>query len=206
MVGRGAAKWACGLALTAALAAQPRRATACSFSQPPATIDPALRATDQTGPTTFEPGPVTIKRGVAPQRTSGCGEMSTSCDDLGSIQIGVRAFDDHTAPERIGYRVRVVKGSAPSDLVPQQAIEPVSGKLFLAWVDGATEDQEALDFTLEIVAVDGAGNEGAPQLMRIQDGGSGGCALTARRATGAAGAFFAAALVLLAARRRRPAA
>jgi hypothetical protein len=41
----------------------------------------------------------------------------------------------------------------------------VSGEVFLlalAWADPATGDQEALDFTLALTAVDLAGNESAP--------------------------------------------
>lgn len=202
MGGRGVARWACRAALVAVLVAQPHRATACSFSQPPSTIDPARRATDQLAPTLPAPTSVTVNRGVGPRGAAGCGQSTTSCDDLGSVQIGVAATDDQTPAARIGYRLRVVKGSAPRDLVPQQAIEAVSGVLFLAWLDGATDDQEGLDFTLEVVAVDGAGNESAPQSVRVQDGG-GGCALTGRRPAGAPLALFAAGFIVLTARRRR---
>jgi hypothetical protein len=111
------------------------------------------------------------------------------------------ATDDQTAVSRIGYRVRVTSGNAPTDLVPPHAIEAVAGVLFLAWADGATDDQEALGLTLEIVAVDGAGNESAPQSVHVQDGGSG-CAFTGRRVSGTPLGFLAAAFIALAARRR----
>lgn len=198
------ARWVFVGALAAAIAA-PHRAQACSFGGfANAMIDPALRVTDQQPPALPPPGPLKITRGTGAQ-PSGCGSVSTSCDDVGSVQVTVAATDDQTPPARLGYRVRSAGGTLPAEFsMPAQPVEALAGVLFFFWIDGGTDDQEAVDFSLEITAVDGAGNESAPQTVRVQHGGSGGgCGLTARRAGRSLPLPFAVALIALAARRRR---
>ena len=45
----------------------------------------------------------------------------------------------------------------------------MAGDLMLDWVDSATDGQPTLNFTLRVVAIDLAGNESAPQTVRIND-------------------------------------
>ena len=52
-------------------------------------------------------------------------------------------------------------------------------QVWVDWWDGEG-DQEAFSFTLEVVAIDLAGNESAPQTLLIADGGSGGCRVAGR--------------------------
>jgi hypothetical protein len=97
----------------------------------------------------------------------------SSCANIGLIQIAFTgAKDDRTPRERIGYLITHVAGTLPYGLsLPSDArlatpvAGDVSGEVFLlalAWADPATGDQEALDFTLALTAVDLAGNESAP--------------------------------------------
>ena len=97
----------------------------------------------------------------------------SSCDSIGLIHIEFTSpKDDRTPRERIGYRITHVAGTLPYGLsLPSYALVamPVAGdvsrevfRLALAWTDPATGDQEAIDFTLALTAVDLAGNESAP--------------------------------------------
>ena len=100
-------------------------------------------------------------------------KSDSSCDSIGLIQIEfTSAKDDRTPRARIGYRITHVAGTLPYGLsLPRDArlANPVAGdvsrevfRLELAWTDSATGDQDALDFTLALTAVDLAGNESAP--------------------------------------------
>jgi hypothetical protein len=76
--------------------------------------------------------------------------------------------------------------------------------LTLGWVDGDDDRQEPFDFTLEVVAVDAAGNRSAPMRVRVADGGRG-CSLLPRGGGGGSAlAFMVATLGLALTRRRRP--
>jgi hypothetical protein len=97
----------------------------------------------------------------------------SSCDSIGLIEIEFTgAKDDRTPRERIGYLITHVAGTLPYGLsLPSYArlAKPVAGdvsgevfRLVLLWTDPATGDQEAIDFTLALTAVDLAGNESAP--------------------------------------------
>jgi hypothetical protein len=193
-----------GVAVLAAAFAVPAIADACSFSNTAAQIQPALKAIEKTPPVFPAAGAVRVKRGQSPR--SGCGDSdATSCDDLGTIQIEVAASDDTTPAARMGYEVTLARGTLPDGLVlPAVPIERVApGHLMFVWLDGATDSQEPVDFTLRIVAVDGAGNESAPQLVSVDDAGSGGCRLANRGGSGDRAILGALALLALA-RRRRP--
>ena len=91
------------------------------------------------------------------------------CDDRGFIVIElVRVDDDRTPREKLGYRITRVEGTLPAaGMLPSYAVKviPVPGKPLqfqLEWVDGATDNQEPIDFTLAVTAVDLAGNESVP--------------------------------------------
>jgi len=56
---------------------------------------------------------------------------------------------------------------------------------------------------LQVVAIDGAGNESAPQTVRVADDPGGACAVARPRRSGAGPATVVAAVLLLAARKRR---
>jgi hypothetical protein len=184
-----------------------RPASACSIASQPHIIDPTMQAIDRVAPTLPPISGVTVKRGQGPQG-NGCEQTVSSCDDLGIIEIPAEATDDRTPPERIGYRFSIVAGAAPVGFsLPTDALEPVAlGKVWLAWIDGAVDNQEAFDVTFGVVAIDLAGNESAPQTIRVQQGAkSGGCDLSARGATWPAalrGALLA--LLVMIARRPRP--
>jgi hypothetical protein len=141
-------------------------------------LDPAMHATDQTPPTLSVLPPPTIARGHAPKQ-DGCAASAMSCDDVGTISFPAAATDDMTPRERIGYRLSLSGGTLPAGLtLPTDAIEPGAQlQIFISWDDGATDNQEPIDFALSIVAIDAAGNESAPQTLRVSD--DQGCSCTA---------------------------
>ncbi|MCA9488928.1 MAG: hypothetical protein KC621_03375 [Myxococcales bacterium] len=139
---------------------------ACSLAGP-STLTIQTDPTDQTAPTAPVWVATDIRRGVGPQ-----GGMSTSCDDLGFVTITVaRPDDDPDGEEAVGYRLALVEGSLPDDLtLPEEAW--LGPELILSWIDGATDDQEPLVFTLSLTPTDAAGNEGEPLVVEISDPGS----------------------------------
>jgi len=192
------------IASMAGAVALPSRARACSSAgDTPHLLDPAMQGIDQMPPTLAPLPAPQITRGKAPEQ-SGCTTSASSCDDLGSIGLSLQASDDVTPPTQIGYRLTLAAGSLPADLaLPGGAIESLGGMLWLRWVDGATDDQEPIDFTLRVVAIDLAGNESAPQTVRVTDGSGGGCTVARHRTPCRGLVFVATAALLLAARRRR---
>jgi hypothetical protein len=124
---------------------------------------------------------------------------------MGGIAFTDLATDDATAVERMGYRFTLVAGALPAGFtLPTGTVVVLisSGMMWLHWDDGATDDQESLDFTLQIVAVDAAGNESAPQTLRIRDD-QGGCHIAAGHGPTNVGIVFILCALLAAKLRRR---
>jgi hypothetical protein len=142
-------------------------------------IDPAEADVDRTPPSVVATvGPV--YRGHGYKQTGACSWSGDSCMDSGSFSINVKPTDDRTSPERMGYIVRLVDGNPPGLAENQLGIAIRSSytdgsMLVFYWDDGATDDQEPIDFTLEVTPIDLAGNEGEPVLVEVHDPGSGGC-------------------------------
>jgi hypothetical protein len=191
------------VASVAVIAARPGVVRACIDSQMPAKIDPSLKTVDRTPPVLPPIPPPLITRGHGPQ---GCaGSTVTSCDDLGEILFSVAGADDMTPAARLGYSFSLESGTLPDGFtLPPTPLEPQTAtSIGLAWVDGAVDGQDPLDFTLRIVAVDGAGNESVPQHVQIRQGGSGGCRVGPSARADGTGGFLVVAAAALAARRRR---
>jgi len=165
-------------------------------------LDPSMQGSDLVAPTLPAIPAPRIVRGKAAEQ-SGCSSSASSCDDLGGVGFQVQATDDLTPPERIGYLFTLVSGSLPAGLVLPGAVEPRGGEVAFGWVDGADDDQEPIDFTVRVVAIDLAGNQSVAQMVRVTDEGSG-CTVARRPAAdGGPAALALVAGALLAARRRR---
>jgi MYXO-CTERM domain-containing protein len=196
------------LAGGAAALAGPGLARACNVSQQPAMIDPTLQKVDHTPPVLPAIPPPTITRGQGPQN-EGCGgaATATSCDDLGMLVFTVAGTDDMTPPTQLGYLFTLASGTLPDGftLPPEPLLPDTATSITLVWVDAAINGQDPLDFTLSVVAVDGAGNQSAPRLVEVKQGSAGGCRV-GPRARSWRGVFVVLGAMLLAARRRRRAA
>ncbi|HUP64172.1 MAG TPA: hypothetical protein VM557_02675 [Thermoanaerobaculia bacterium] len=91
----------------------------------------------------------------------------TSCDDIGFITVRIDDLpgDNRTPKTALGYFVIPAGGTWPeAHFFPENAVRGLSegGEISLAWADGATDEQEAIEFAFSIVAVDLAGNESEP--------------------------------------------
>lgn len=160
-----------------------RDAAACSYAgNAEHTLDPSEQAVDTAPPAAVGEPTYSVRRGRGPER-SGCSESGSSCDDIGGISVHLgEVSDDRTLPGEMGFWIELVSGSPPSGInLPSTLVRADSSRsLHFNWSDGADDDQEAIDFTLRIRAVDRAGNEGPPSELRIRDDGSSeGCALAA---------------------------
>lgn len=158
----------------------------------PHTIDPALVGVDQTPPTLPQPKVAKI------HRHDGTGCMGgDSCGDFVSVEITNLATDDMTPPDRIGYRMTVVAGGGFTP--PAGDVRPgVTDDTYWLFLNGNPDD---IDFTLQMIAIDEAGNESVPQTVRVQEH-SGSCSV-GHGSRGRAVPLAGAVLVLAAAARRR---
>ena len=165
--------------------------------------DPNEEGVDVTPPAKVDEVSVTVQRGHGPK--GGCNKVYTSCDDVGSIGVHFEPpSDDRTPADRMGYRVRLVGGTPPSPLPGGDVLAAQSG-LYFHWTDGGTDNQEAIDFTITLQAVDLAGNVGPESdPIRIRHAGDddGGCSAVRMRSRGAGGGMVVLGLaVMLLARR-----
>jgi MYXO-CTERM domain-containing protein len=190
------------IASVAGAAAMPAPARACSTIGPtPYEIDPSLQAADNVPPTLPPLSVAHLHRGKAHGACSG-----STCDGLASLGIAGAATDDVARPEGVGYRMSVVAGALPANfllLSGPTRFYVQDGTIWFSWDDGETDDQESIDFTLQVVAIDLAGNESAPQTIRVTDDQFGCAIARGHRASGRTAGFALLAVAWLAARRRR---
>ncbi len=150
-----------------------RPASACSM---PAPEEWQVEAStiDRTPPALTVARVAAIGRGEGPE-SSGCGgTSSTSCDDLGTIDLALAGVDD--AEGEVGFVVERASGEAPEGLViPTTPVRAPGGTLRLVFVDGAQDDQEPIDFVLRVAAVDRAGNRSEPATIAVSHGGVSHC-------------------------------
>jgi hypothetical protein len=167
--------------ILAATLLAPKPCLACFSAPAQHGIDPDEERLDHT-----PPGPVTvlsaeiIRRGRGEQWEGGCTWSSTSVDGAGILRIElVPPEDDRTPPEMIGYRLEVLDGDVPPDLLPGYDVLADEGVIILIWGDGASDDQESLDFRLSIRAIDLGGNVGSDvEEMEFRHPGTSGCTHT----------------------------
>ena len=184
----------------------PADADACSFAGPEIhTLDAAEQAVDVAPPGAPTLLDLQIVRGQGPQ-SAGCGGSSaTSCDDIGQIRLNLVAADDRTDAARIGYRISLAGGALPSGLLlPDEPIRTFDGWISLIWIDEATDDQERIEFSLTVTAIDLAGNESAPAASIQVDNAGGFLNRAARRGPLLPLAFLIAALAINILRNARP--
>ena len=158
--------------------ALPGPARACDPFFPGAhTIDPAAVGVDTTPPQLPQPQVTGLHR-VDNDAGPGCGGK---CGWDHTATLTNLATDDMTTVDRIGYRLTPVAGSEPRSNTwhGQAIVGTLGGMLMLFW-----DSDDDFDFTLQVIAIDAAGNESAPQTVRLHDD-SGGCSVSRRRARGA---------------------
>jgi MYXO-CTERM domain-containing protein len=96
---------------------------------------------------------------------------SAACADVGFVDLELtRPAADPDGEDDVGYLFDLIEGDLPGGLrLPR---EPLLGPFVsLDWIDRATRAQEPLDFTLAVIPVDVAGNEGEPLLVPVSHEG-----------------------------------
>lgn len=149
------------LALLAVLGAA--QASACVLIVDPHPTSLWERIWDWTPPAALPSAPdVRVRRGVGPE-VDGDVAYSTSCDDIGYVQL---TFSEprESGGEVVGHAFEVLSGQAPAGFLHTQPLRTIRHRdgtrtLTLAWIDGATYEQEPLAFVLGIRTVDRAGNK-----------------------------------------------
>ena len=134
-------------------------------------IDRIEQEMDTIDPSIPMVGEVTVVRGNG----HGCGDRAGSCDNLGIVTIEIMANDDRTTLENMGYRLELV-GGAPDVTLPDYDVRADDGFLTLSWVDGATDEQEVVDFTIRVSSVDLGGNRSTGAInVPVHDAGQTAC-------------------------------
>jgi hypothetical protein len=176
-------------------------AAACFAAATPHELDPQEQQLDSSAPGAVEVLAVDIHRGQGPD-CSGLGQQSSlSTDDTGTLAIRIAPpADDRTPAESMGYRIELLSGEAPAGLLPDVDIRAFEAdRILLHWVDGRRDDQEPLDFSLSIRAIDLGGNLGPrSDAVEARHPGSSGCA------TAGSAPLWALLIGLALLRRRRP--
>src|SRR5688500_1747908 len=103
---------AMGLAIASLVGSVPSDARACSLVDSPM-HEVVADSADVTPPA----APTVVLQGIERGSGGACSE-SSSCDDIGSVSLGVSATDDVSGAETIGFRVTVVEGELPAGALP----------------------------------------------------------------------------------------
>jgi hypothetical protein len=181
------------------VAALPVDARACDpIGNLPHIVDMSMQATDHTPPTLAAiPAPVFH---YEDENSNGIGGCGAKCGDGSWIGIPAVATDDMTAPERIGYRLSLESGTLPPNVgLLTMAQDPIFGFVRI-YIREETTD---FNFTLQVVAIDAAGNESAPQTVVVEHHDSG-CSIAGTRISRPGlGWIMLGALIVTAYRRRR---
>lgn len=191
----------------ACLASDLPPAGACSLAhQEEHVTDPAEEAADITPPGAPVLGAPELSRHPDLPR---CNDPS-SCAGTGTIGVVIEApADDRTSGADMGYVIEVSGGTLPANMsLPETPVR--TGSDGFVWFYFSDQDQ-SIDVTLSVRAVDLGGNVGAPATVRVTHPGNigcvggdpAGCSAGTRAGLGtAAMVFLAMALVLY--RRRAP--
>ena len=165
----------------------------------PHIVDTSMQATDQTPPTLPAiPAPLFRHDDASSSDLDGC---NPKCE-VTYVGIPAVATDDMTPRARIGYRLSLVSGTLPPDVaLPVNAIEPNGDRV---QVQFNSETAVWFTFTLQVVAIDLAGNESPPQTVVVDHHSDSECSIAnARTSRSGLGWIALVALIVTAYRRRR---
>lgn len=139
-----------------------------------------------------------ITRGRKP---SASGTTADSCEAVGILDITMqRSTDDPDTDDTVGYLPVLKSGQLPEGMVLPTT--PLAGpNVRILWDDGAVNQQDAIEMTLNLVSVDFAGNVGGvSEDIEIEDDGVG---AACDSAGGAAVGWLGLGTLVLGLRRRR---
>ena len=119
-----------------------------------------------------------------------------------SARLANLATDDLSPTNKIGYRLTAVAGTAPTaaSWIRGALRGNGDGTLTLRWNENDGGNGGDFYFTLQLVAIDAAGNESAPQTVKVY--GADGCRVGGQHARGGFTPLVVVLAVLSAAARR----
>ncbi|MCB9684949.1 MAG: hypothetical protein H6738_15475 [Alphaproteobacteria bacterium] len=158
----------------------------------------ASTASDVSAPRAGEVLSWTITRGRKPAAS---GTTADSCEEIGIIEVAMqRPADDTDTDDTVGYLPVIREGDTPDGMVLPDT--PLSGpNVRILWNDGAVNQQDAIEFTLNLIAVDTAGNVGgsSEDIEIFDDGVGAACDVAGGTSVG----WLAAGVLLFGLRRRQ---
>jgi hypothetical protein len=123
------------------------------------TIDPTEKEIDRQAPGRVEARLAHLLPGDGYDFLTG-DDVFCIGDASAGLQI-LRAEDNRTTEEHMGFRLILVEGDLPDETyLPREPVRAYRGFLSVMWLVGRLDPIEAVDFTIAIAAVDLAGNEG----------------------------------------------
>lgn len=152
------------LAFSAALLLAGSAALACSIVLVPHELDPQEQLIDKTAPERIEATVKQISRGRGPKSAPDGTISMSSCDDIGTVVLAFEhePTDDRTPAGKLGYLLIHAGGELPSSFLLTDKPVRAEKEFSFYWIDGATHEQEPLEFAVCLVAVDLAGNKSKP--------------------------------------------
>lgn len=149
---------------SAAMTLAASAALACSIVLVPHELDPQEQLIDKTAPERIEATVKQITRGRGPTAGPDGTISMSSCDDIGTVVLAFEPEpkDDRTSADKLGYLLIHTGGELPSSFLLSDKPVRAQEEFRFYWIDGATDEQEPLEFAVSLVAIDLAGNKSEP--------------------------------------------
>jgi hypothetical protein len=163
---------------------------------------------DPDDPDAVAPGAVSMVSADVEKfdESGGCGSHST-CEGIATISVVVRAEDDTTPPEAMGFTFELVSGSLPPEVsLPEGPVRghPQGDGTTLLVLSLSEAPEDSFELVVRVSAVDAAGNVGDSTDIPVVFESESGCAASGLPATGASWLLAAvAALFMLRTRRAK---
>lgn len=100
------------------------------------------------------------------EMAAGCA-CSKGCRGRSYVVFLPRAADDHTLPERIGYRFTVVAGENPTPIELDEGETYTTQDDVIGFAFGSNTPR--VSFDVEVVAIDESGNESPPIVIEVDE-------------------------------------
>ena len=96
-----------------------------------------------------------------------------SWSDAGIIKI---KFENENPVRATGYKLKIVSGTFETNVIPDYEVMPSryypsGNSMSFIWLDGSYDNQESIDFVLQIIAVSPEGGESEPYNLKIYHAG-----------------------------------
>lgn len=176
--------WSRGGLVVALLAGEPGAALACSLGGSLYEGPTREAGEDERPPEAIRDVEVEVHRGREPDGCEGeRGGIGSDCAGAGAVELSFAPPDDDVdPPEALAYVFELVDGDLPRGFLTRA--EPQLGsvsdgraRLWLHWSDGIHDEQEEVDFTIDLRPLDAAGLMGPAVRVHVHDGGRDGCSV-----------------------------